>query len=234
MAPIFSNVASSSSHAGSDSVSPHWFLALRSMASKYLNNGDLPLPVGIPIETQSKTGSTHSVPGTLTQAWLIANEMTIRSPPNTAIGGMLTAFPTCTHPYMKQVKDNVRCMSCIKHGLRKLGSLCIQIFMHYFSNLLNNWRVVSPVNISLPASLQPCLGLKCGCLNLCSSFGWQGSHILSFPCGQVWSVIVMWMVVNTSKCEVCKSHAACKQSLSQRSSEVKLPQWSEIVFVQLI
>ena len=50
---------------------------LCSRVRRYLKNGDLPLQVGIPIETHNRTSSTHSAPGKLTQAWFMANATTI-------------------------------------------------------------------------------------------------------------------------------------------------------------
>ena len=138
------------------SSSPHRSLAFRSRVRRYLNNGDLTLPVGIPIETHNRTGSTHSVPGTLTQAWLMANATTIRSPPSTAVGGMLKAFPTCSHPYVKQAKykSNYSLQLCNLWFGTSCGSRSwIWVKQQFSTDLVNNIRVVAPVHIHSPAFL---------------------------------------------------------------------------------
>lgn len=53
------------------------------------------LPVGILIVSQSKAGSTQSVPGTTIEAGERKKLARISSPPRIAVGGTLTASATC-------------------------------------------------------------------------------------------------------------------------------------------
>ena len=57
------------------------------------NSGVLPLPVGIAIAIHRITGSTHTVPGTLTTEWDMKKLIKRSNPLTMASGGMSIAFP---------------------------------------------------------------------------------------------------------------------------------------------
>ena len=112
--PIFSNVASCNSHAGSESVMcicnhivnrfetgllyipvhPAARQTSSSIRLIYWYTVVLRLPVGMLIISQKSAGSTQSVPGTFTTHGESTKLVSISRPPKMAPGGTLIAFAT--------------------------------------------------------------------------------------------------------------------------------------------
>lgn len=90
--PIFSNVESPINHAGSSSGQQVFFTSLV-RSNKYLYREDLPLPVGILIESHTSAGSTQSIPGIVMTEGEQIELVTQISPLSTALREMLKAFP---------------------------------------------------------------------------------------------------------------------------------------------
>ena len=98
-APIFSKVATSRCH---DGVLSGTFFNSRICSItfiKYLKTGDFPLPLGIPILSQTIAGSTHAVFSTCILECDMKIETKIMIPLRTAEGATLSAFPICLQPY---------------------------------------------------------------------------------------------------------------------------------------
>ena len=92
--PIFSKLWSSRNHEGSVSSNPRWQRACVTTFRRNLHRDDFPIPVGMQIEIQSRTGSAQSVPSTSTVEWDMEKLTTSSSPAKTAVAGTLIALPT--------------------------------------------------------------------------------------------------------------------------------------------
>lgn len=65
----------------------------------YIQRGDFPEPVGMQTHSHINTGSFQSVPSTCTIEGDIMKLVSPSKEERTAVGGMLSAFPICAHPY---------------------------------------------------------------------------------------------------------------------------------------
>ena len=79
------------------------------------------LPVGIPIESHTISGSVHLVLGTAMLAWANANDNKACTPTSMASDGTLNNLPMALQPYMSRKDD----------GDINKGKICSEIVLHF-------------------------------------------------------------------------------------------------------
>ena len=77
------------------------------MLIRNVNNGVLPLPVGIAMVSQRMDGSAQIVPGTWTVQWEMMKLVKRRTLYKTASQGISITLPICLHPGCMQVETVV-------------------------------------------------------------------------------------------------------------------------------